>query len=336
MNKFFNIKRTKMIDEAAFRHNPVTTGKGILSFILVYFLANILSSLIDFGVSFVYGIVYSIKSGLLTDYYNAVEAENQEEAERIINELMAGIDVPWWFIIVELFSTALIILVAIFFCKKFEKRPVSSMGIRRGGIVLEILLGAVLGAVISALTIGFAFITGSVSFVPDKMFSPVFVVLIFACLIEAAAEELLLRGYFMTSLARDTKPIVAILLSALVYALFHLLYLDPVIIINAFLFGVLMGLYVFKRGSIWGAIVLNFVWSYVSCVIFGSPILALGSTPSILSPVYNYADVISGGEIAGFEACLAFTLILVIGIAVLFLFKTKKREISDFDVEYFA
>lgn len=203
-------------------------------------------------------------------------------------------------------------------------------------MVGELLLGAACGSVFTALTIGFAFVTGSVSFVTYKPFSPVFVVLIFACLIESAAEEILLRGVFMTSLARDTQPIVAISLSALVYAVFHILYLDPIIVINAFLFAFLMGLYVFKRGSIWGAIVLNFVWSYVSCVIFGSPVFGLGAVPSILSPVYNYADIISGGEGVGFEAGLAFTLILVISIAVLLLFKTKKREISEFEIEYFA
>ena len=325
-----------MIDEAAFRHKPTTAGRGILSFILVYFLANILSGMITFAVTFVYGIVYATKSGLLEIYSNAVEEGNQEAADEAITMLMEGINVPWWLIIVELFACAVVIFVAIFYSIKFEKRPLSSLGIRRGGVAWEILLGAICGSVFTALVIGFAFVTGSVSFVAYKPFSPVFVVLIFACLIESAAEEILLRGYFMTSLARDTKPIVAILISALVYALLHLLYLDPIIIINAFLFGVLMGLYVFKRGSIWGAIVLNFVWSYVGCVIFGSPVLGMGTVPSILAPKYNYANVISGGNVAGFEAGLAFTLVLVVAIAILLLFKTKKREISGFEIEYFA
>lgn len=94
MNKIFMIKRTKMIDEAAFRHKPTPPGRGILSFILVYFLANIFSSLIMFAVTFVYSIVYSVKSGLLDVYSKALEDGNQEAAEEAINALMEGIEVP--------------------------------------------------------------------------------------------------------------------------------------------------------------------------------------------------------------------------------------------------
>ena len=96
-----------------------------------------------------------------------------------------------------------------------------------------------------------------------------------------------------------------------------------------------MGLYVFKRGSIWGATIISFVWTYVSSVIFGSPLMSLMEAPSILLPNYKFADIISGGDVYGINAGVAFTLVLVVAIFVLLLTKAKKSELSQFEIEYF-
>lgn len=332
----FNIKRTKMIDDAAFRHAPRTPGKTVLTFILFYFVANFLSSLITFAVDLGYNIYVFVKSGLISEYYDATKSQNTEELERILDKMLELTTIPWWFVIVELFASALIIGACIFFCIKFEKRPVPSLGIRKKGVLVELLLGIFVGALIVSAVAGFSLVTGAISFEPYKPFSTVFVVLIFACLIDAFANELLFHGVLMVSLARDTKPIFAILISSIVYAAFHALSLNIIIIINSFLFSFLLGLYVLKRGNIWGSTIIGFVWTYVGSVVFGSPLISLNETPSILNPVYKFADIISGGEIYGFNAGLAFTIVLVISIAILLLTKTKKSEVSEFEVEYFA
>ena len=335
MKKLFNFQRTKMIDEAAFRHAPRTPGKTVLSFILFYFVANFILSIITFGVDLAYNGYVFVKSGLFVKYYEATANQNQEELEAVIEEMLEMTTIPWWFTIVELFASAVIIGACIFYAIKFEKRRVPSLGIRKNGVALELVLGASVGAIIALAAVGFSFVTGSVSFIPYKPFSTAFVVLIFACLIDAFATEILFHGVLMTSLARDTKPIFAILISSIVYAAFHALSLNILFIANAFLFSFLLGLYVFKRGSIWGATVISFAWAYISSVVFGSPLASLRETPSILSPVYNYADVISGGDY-GINAGLSLTLVLVSAILILLLTKTKKSEISQFEIEYFS
>ncbi len=335
MKNLFNIKRTKMIDDAAFRHTPRTPGKTVLSFILFYFVANFLYGIITFAVDLGYNTYLFIKSGLISEYYDATKSQNEEALEIVLDKMIELTSIPWWFVCVELFASALIIGACIFYCIKFEKRPVPSLGIRKKGIILELVLGILAGASIAFATVGFTFVTGSIGFEPYKPFSTVFVVLIFACLIDAFANEMLFHGVLMASLARDTKPIFAILITSIVYSAFHALSLNIFIIINSFLFSFLLGLYVFKRGSIWGATIISFVWTYVSSIVFGSPLISLTEAPSILSPNFKFADIISGGELYGINAGFAFTLILIVSILVLLLTKTKKSEVSQFEIEYF-
>lgn len=335
MKKFFDIKRTKMTDDAAYRHKPVTVGKTVLVFILVSFIASIISSLIPMMVESAFTFSEASKSGLLDAYTAAAKAGNAEAVDAILTEIFASATMPWWLIVVELSSLAFVIGTVIFYCLKFEKRPFKSLGLRGGkSAIWESLLGFGIGAIITALVIGFAFATTSVSFAFNSSFTTVFYLLIPACFISALAEEMMWRGYLMTSIARDASPIKAILISSVVYTVFNIS-LNPILILNSFVFSFFMGVYVFKRGSIWGATFINFVWTYVTTAIFGSFLPITGETPSILKTVFLRADYVSGGEIFGFLGGLSFTLIIVLALSVLLLTKTKKKEISSFTIDYF-
>ncbi|MBQ3040758.1 MAG: CPBP family intramembrane metalloprotease [Clostridia bacterium] len=335
MRKFFDIKRTKMTDDAAFRHKPVTAGKTVLTFLLVYIIASLLSSVIPLIVDSAYILTQASKIGLLDAYTAAAKAGNAEAADAILAQIFESIKTPSWLVAIELASLALAGVTAIFYCKKFEKRPLKSLGLRGGkGAIGEAFLGLGIGIVITALVVGFAFATTSISFKFNSSFTTVFYLLIPACFISALAEELLWRGYLMTSLSRDSSPIRSILIMSIVYTVFHISF-NPILILNSFLFSFFMGVYVFKRGSIWGATFINFVWTYVTTAIFGSFLPIAGTTPSILTTVFLRADYVSGGELFGFFGGLALTLIIVLATCVLLLTKTKKKEISSFTIDYF-
>ena len=336
MKNLFDIKRTRMTDDAAFRHNPVQPGKTVLTFILVYFVAGLLSSLVSLIADSAYNLIMASKSGLLDAYTAAAKAGDAAAVEEILSELFTTIESPWWLVIVDLFATAIVAGAAIFYCLKMEKRPFKSLGLRGGKSAIgESFMGLGIGLLIVLMTAGFAFATTSVSFTLNSPLTGALLLLIPACLVNALGEEILWRGYFMTSIARDTTPLKSIFIMSIVYTVFNIIYLNPILIINAFLFSFLMGLYVFKRGSIWGATLLNFVWTYASTVIFGSFLPNVGVTPSLLAPVFLRADFVSGGEL-GFFAGLSFTLMLLVSITVLLLTKTKKTEISSFTIDFFA
>ncbi len=336
MKKFFDIKRTKMTDDAAFRHTPTTAGKTVLMFILVYIIASLISSIIPAIADSVYNLILASRSGLFDAYAEAARNGDSAQVEAIINELLESIKTPSWLIIVELFAKALVAGSAIFYCLKMEKRPFKSLGLRGGKSAIgECALGLGIGLFISLMVAGFSFATTSISFAYSGAFNWIFYLLIPACFVSALSEEILWRGYLMTSLARDTTPIRAILITSIAYAVLHIS-LNPILILNAFLFAFFMGVYVFKHGSIWGATLINFVWTFSSAVVFGSYLPIVGEAPSILKPVFLRMDFISGGEFFGFFAGLSFTLVILLATAILLLTKTKKKEISSFTIDYFA
>ena len=114
MKKFFDIKRTKMTDDAAYRHKPVTVGKTVLVFILVSFIASIISSLIPMMVESAFTFSEASKSGLLDAYTAAAKAGNAEAVDAILTEIFASATMPWWLIVVELSSLAFVIGTVIF------------------------------------------------------------------------------------------------------------------------------------------------------------------------------------------------------------------------------
>ena len=139
----------------------------------------------------------------------------------------------------------------------------------------------------------------------------------------------------MNVLARDIKPMTAIIISALLQALSSFSAYNITGFINALLFGVLLGIFVFKRGSIWGAAAIRFVWSFIGCSILGTPVFGSYPMISLLAPKYNEPAILSGSTSAGFEAGLLMTALLIVSIALTLLLKTKKSEESAVKIEYF-
>ncbi len=70
------------------------------------------------------------------------------------------------------------------------------------------------------------------------------------------AEEFLLRGVMLRGLLKHTSPLVAIIYSALFFALIHMNLYQA---LPAFLIGVFMGWVYYKSGSLWLTILIHFV-----------------------------------------------------------------------------
>ena len=144
---------------------------------------------------------------------------------------------------------------------------------------------------------------------------------------------MLISGYFMTSVARDYSPMKSILISAAAFCLFNYsdALLSPVSIINDFLLGFFLGLYVFKRGNIIGATLIQAMWSFTQSCIFGTAVSGEPIIPSVFAAKSDGALwILSGGEY-GSKSGIFATVVLTVAIFLLLLTKTKKGEASEFD-----
>lgn len=338
MNRF-KIKKTKMLDEAVLGHKRQGILKVSLIFVLVFFIGNMLSSVIQS----VPLTIYSFSAIFSSEEYHTLIGQLEsgsislEEYTELATSLITSImtSLPFWVTLITLFSTALVIVTSIVYCVKFEKRPITSMGVRKKDIAKEYLIGMGIGAGMFALSYLFAYLCGAVTISVNSYISPFIILFFLGFVIQGASEEFLVRGYYMISLARDTTIPVAIGLSSIFFGLLHIANAGFTFIafINIVLMGIFLGIYVFKRGDIWGACAIHSTWNFVQGNIFGARVSGIIIDKSVFVTTYNEdLSFISGGSF-GLEGSLCVTLILLVSILLVLLVGTKKSEVSDYEID---
>lgn len=236
---------------------------------------------------------------------------------------------PDWFMIVSLFSTALMTVAVILFCKLVQKRDLPSVGFCRKGAVKEYLIGAAAGTVLFGAATLICVLTGSLSLTAQRFSVGVWILYLIGFLIQGMSEEVLCRGYFMVSVARRNHLALAVFLNSFLFALLHVLNpgVTALALFNVMLFGVLASLYVLRRGNLWGACAAHSLWNFVQGNVFGVSVSGTGSGASPLAATQTDGKWIWNGGEFGAEGGLAVTIVLILGIlAVLFLMKDRKNE----------
>lgn len=167
-------------------------------------------------------------------------------------------------------SFTLILIHFTLWTRLVERRPLTSIGLFRGGsggrYVNGLVYGALfallvnLAAVVVSLQFGFsmpAMFTGTASVLrPDLL---LFVAMIIpAVLIQGGTEEVVFRGWMLSALSARTSITLAVLVSALAFGLFHIdrLALDPafaaIFIASTVIMGAFLGVWAVQAGSIAG------------------------------------------------------------------------------------
>jgi membrane protease YdiL (CAAX protease family) len=234
--------------------------------------------------------------------------------------------------IVFLASSALYIVGAIIYCRCFEKRKLFSLGFNKRGIISEYLSGLLLGSLMLAIPALACLFTGCVSFSPDPSASPLIIVLFFvAFVLQGMGEEVLFRGYLMTSLTRRHSPWFAIIVSALTFSFFHIPNANFSIIafINIVLFGIFTGVFMLKRGSIWAVAAIHTAWNFLQGNVFGISVSGNPKFSSVLSSTNaEFGTILSGGEF-GLEGGLGATVVLLIALLLALIMPPKKSELDE-------
>ena len=205
------------------------------------------------------------------------------------------------------------------------------MGFRKGNAGTEYLVGAIIGLVMYALAFLIAYASGSVTVkLNPNGIAPIIILFLLGYVVQGAAEEILTRGYLMVSIARDYKPWIAIIFSASMFMVLHAgnPSVSPLALINILLYGILMGIYVFKRGNIWGACAIHTMWNFAQGNIFGSYVSGTALMPSVFVMEYDPTRVWANGGAFGLEGGISATIVLLAGIGAALILKTNKNEVS--------
>lgn len=202
------------------------------------------------------------------------------------------------------------------FMRRFvDRKSFESLGFRWKGFSDEASLGfvsatAMLGAG-SLILVALGYITfHSITFNPLA-----FLIELLILVIVAFVEEVLFRGYLLNNLMQSLNKWIALLISAVLFALFH--YSNPdinvIAFVNIFLGGIFFGLNYIYTKNLWFSIFFHFAWNF-----FQGPVLGYDVSGLKLQSLFKQS--LSGpalwtGDPFGFEGSLLCPIIISLSIA---------------------
>ena len=249
----------------------------------------------------------------------------------IIDAALEAVDkVPEWITVVSLFSTALMTLIVILFCRVIQKRGAKSMGLRMNGFWKEYLLGGLFGVVMLAVAVGLGLVSGTMRISIAENFSFILIIIYLAgYIVQGMSEEVLCRGYFMTSFARKNPLWLAVIINSVYFGLLHFANTGFGILpfINLTLTGLVFSCYMIKRGNIWGVCAMHSMWNFFQGNIFGFAVSGSNLTASIFRVTQvNGGNLFNGGTF-GIEGGLWDTIVELLALGfIIFILPQKNDE----------
>jgi membrane protease YdiL (CAAX protease family) len=145
-------------------------------------------------------------------------------------------------------------------------------------------------------------------------------------LVVAFVEELLFRGYLLNNLLQSMNKWIALILSSVLFAIFHISNPDVTVfaLLNIVLAGLILGLnYIFTK-NLWFGICFHFAWNFFQGPVLGYDVSGL-KLSSLLQQTITGPDLWTGGTF-GFEgSLLCFLLLLLAVFTFSFLFIKKYK-----------
>ena len=324
MTKLLELKKPKMVADAAASQKGLHIVLEILVFIAVFLVCSIAEMIVMMPLQLI--LMFTNKA-----YINAAIHGDMVEVADATYALMESDAMT----IIMLFANVGIILVALLFCKLIQKRKVTTVGFQKPGMWKEYLCGLGVGFLMFSAAVLLCVVTGSLRLQGlSATFSVgIFVLFLLGYMVQGMGEEVLCRGYFLVSVGRRYPLAVGIIANAVLFASLHLLNNGIAVLafINLVLFGVFASVYFIKRGNIWGVGALHSIWNLAQGNVFGIRVSGMQTSCTILSSeMVAGRELINGGNF-GLEGGLAVTIVLVAGILIMLATK-QQRYVEDASV----
>ncbi len=328
----YSIPKTKMLVAAQDSLSPSSKSRSMFVEMMIFLIVVMISMLPQEFIVTIATMVLMFRDPAYIELITG-SMQNGVVDEAAVLEFTENFvkNIPVELYILSLAASGFMILAAIVYCRAFEKRRPMTLGFNKRGVIPEYLLGIIVGAVMISLPALFCFLTKCVKFELNAGASPLTILLFFlAFLLQGMGEEALFRGYLLTTLSRRHSVWTSIIMSSLVFAIFHIANANFSIIafINITLFGIFAAVFMLKRGSIWAVGAIHSVWNFMQGNIFGFSVSGGPKYDSLLDAAgENFGVILSGGEF-GLEGGLGATVVLVAAILFALLMPAKKSELA--------
>ena len=196
-----------------------------------------------------------------------------------------------------------------------NKQSFNSLGLKLKGYKKDFIYGLLIGFGIMIAGTSILYSYNPRPFEPIQFSLNHHLLYVIILSLVAFGQEIAFRGFVLQSLLSSMNKYLAIVLSSLSYIIIqshigiwgfdlNMIIMQPLISINIFLFGVLLGLYCTYRKNLWFAISMNFSWAY-----FSGPIGNLWSIGSL--------DTLFGNNLIHYNLNGSFLLTVLFLIAII-------------------
>lgn len=227
-------------------------------------------------------------------------------------------------VVVTIFDFLGTFLVIFLFMKFVDKRPFVDLGFSYNGHLKDIIFGISIGAVMTGLGY-YVFlqlnqIEFEYAFYSGKDLLLTFVIFLLVAII----EESLLRGYVQRNLMSSMNKYIALVITALLFAMLHLAnpYITIVGFINLFLAGILLGLPYAHTKNLWFPISLHFSWNFFQSFLGFN--VSGQDAYSYIEIAFNQKNTFNGGDFC-FEGSTFSLGIQTILILILFIYLSRRK-----------
>ena len=228
-----------------------------------------------------------------------------------------------------LFNFIISVALVWFFRKVFDKESFKSLGFKWKGFGKERAIGFFTAVLLLTGISTILWLMQLLQWIFTNVNPQDFLLITSVLVLIAVTEELVFRGYLLNNLLKSIPIQAALILSALLFAVFHSL--NPnfnfIAFINVFLAGLLLGVnYIYTRNLNF-AIIFHFSWNFLQGPVLGYRVSGI-ELPSLLLQNSKGSVLLTGGNF-GLEASWLVTISLTIAVMLLYvLFQRKYKSIS--------
>lgn len=249
---------------------------------------------------------------------------------QLVGYLIAGLDVKSLndaatteqSTIISFFSLLGTLLVIWLFTHYVDKIKFKEVGFKNRNVLKESLIGFIVGA--GAVCIGFLLLVTTKEIIPISFdFNLTKLLLIVSLfLFVAISEEILVRGYILRNLMVSFNRYVALVVSALIFALLHGLNpnVNIISLISLFFAGLLYGITYIFNYRLWFPIAVHFSWNLLQ-VVLGFNVSGKQFFPFMVNNLKG-ENYITGGDF-GFEGSVYSVIIQGVIVAGLLIYYKK-------------
>lgn len=225
--------------------------------------------------------------------------------------------------IIQLFTFLGTCLIVGIFVKYIDKEQIISIGLKIKNRSSDLWIGFTIGTIIMIFAFGILEFLNEIQFQKIVFDLDEIILSVFLFIFVSLTEEILFRGYILRNLMYSFNKYVALLISALIFAVAHGMNpnIDIIGLTNIFLGGILLGITYIHTKNLWFPIALHFSWNFFQ-VLLGFNVSGQ-NVYSLVRFKMPQETLLNGGAF-GFEGSILSLIILLISIISITIYYRKK------------